>query len=241
MEILFVSSFTTSSARFSKFDSGNMILLETKVFSRNIIETALVTYFIKVISHPCFTWLRVKNRVQLISKWKISYENSVVSPSYLNLPQFSNNLSISFSLLKMSSCKNLFSNSRYLILSLNNIKSCDFSVWGFCTLSLILQALISSVWLSISSMEYDLNANILPNNFFFKLWSCALVTLMADSYSCWVGLTFKSGLVILGVIIFGHVAVLCLSIDSSSEFSEYMFTSSPVTKFINFCIEFMIL
>ena len=49
----------------------------------------------------------------------------------------SNNLSISFWLLKTSSFKNLFYDSRYLTLSLSKIKSSDFSVESSCTLSLI--------------------------------------------------------------------------------------------------------
>ena len=40
LEILFVVSFTTSSARFSKFDRQNVILFEIKVFGRNIRDYA---------------------------------------------------------------------------------------------------------------------------------------------------------------------------------------------------------
>ena len=88
MEILFVSSFTTSSARFSEFDSRNVILFQIKVFGRYIKETTLIRYFIKVTARPSFTRLKVIrwiNRVHEISKWKISYENSVISRSYSNL------------------------------------------------------------------------------------------------------------------------------------------------------------
>ena len=45
----FVSSFTTSSARFREFDVGNVTLFHIKVFARIIKETTLARYFIKVI------------------------------------------------------------------------------------------------------------------------------------------------------------------------------------------------
>ena len=49
LQILFIGSFTISSARFSKFDAaGNAILFQIKVFARNIKETALGRYFMKV-------------------------------------------------------------------------------------------------------------------------------------------------------------------------------------------------
>ena len=86
--ILFVSSFTTNSTRFSNFDIRNMILFQMKVFGRNIKETTLARYFIKVTARPSFKQLRVirqRDRVHLISKCKISYKDSVVSPSYLTL------------------------------------------------------------------------------------------------------------------------------------------------------------
>ena len=54
-EILFVSSFTTSSAEFSEFDSRNMILLQIKVFGRNIKETTLATYSLKLTARSTFT------------------------------------------------------------------------------------------------------------------------------------------------------------------------------------------
>ena len=40
--------FTTSSATFSEFDCFKVILLQIKVFDRNIKETMQATYFIKV-------------------------------------------------------------------------------------------------------------------------------------------------------------------------------------------------
>ena len=88
LDILFVSSFTTNSTRFSNFDIRNMILFQMKVFGRNIKETTLARYFIKVTARPSFKQLRVirqRDRVHLISKCKISYKDSVVSPSYLTL------------------------------------------------------------------------------------------------------------------------------------------------------------
>ena len=39
--ILFISSFTTSSARFSEFDAGNVVLFLIKVFGRKKKETTL--------------------------------------------------------------------------------------------------------------------------------------------------------------------------------------------------------
>ena len=88
LDILFVSSFTTNSTRFSNFDIRNMILFQMKVFGRNIKETTLARYFIKVTGRPSFKQLRVirqRGRVHLISKCKISYKDLVVSPSYLTL------------------------------------------------------------------------------------------------------------------------------------------------------------
>ena len=55
MVIHFVSSFTTSSERFSESDSRNVILFQNKVFGRNIKETTLARCFIKVTADPSFT------------------------------------------------------------------------------------------------------------------------------------------------------------------------------------------
>ena len=109
-----------------------------------------------------------------------------------SLLSFSNNLAISFCLLKMPSFKKLFSDSRYLTLSLSNIKFSDFSIESSYTLPLILKALIWSFRLSISSMKYDLSANILLNNLFSKFWSCTLITLITDSCGSWVLLVFTT-------------------------------------------------
>ena len=57
--ILFIGSFTTSSARFSEFDTGSIILFQIKVFARNIKETTLARYFIKVNARHSFTRLKV--------------------------------------------------------------------------------------------------------------------------------------------------------------------------------------
>ena len=50
--------FTTSYARFSVFYTGNVILFQIKVNARNIKETTLARYFIKVTAHPSFTLLK---------------------------------------------------------------------------------------------------------------------------------------------------------------------------------------
>ena len=65
LEILFVSSFTTSSARFSVFDIQNVALFQTKVFGRNIKETTLARYFIKVTVRPSFTRSRVTMQINI--------------------------------------------------------------------------------------------------------------------------------------------------------------------------------
>ena len=51
-----MSSFSTSSAKFSEFDAGNMILFQIKVL---IKETTLARYFIKVTARRNFKRLRV--------------------------------------------------------------------------------------------------------------------------------------------------------------------------------------
>ena len=48
LEILFRSSFTISSARFSEFDARNVIAFQIKLFGGNIKETTLARYYIKV-------------------------------------------------------------------------------------------------------------------------------------------------------------------------------------------------
>ena len=50
--MLFISSFFTNSAKFIKFGAGNGVLFQIKVFGRNIKETTLARYFIKVIARP---------------------------------------------------------------------------------------------------------------------------------------------------------------------------------------------
>ena len=47
--------FTTSCARFSEFYAENVILFQNKVNARNIKETTLARYFIKVTARPSFT------------------------------------------------------------------------------------------------------------------------------------------------------------------------------------------
>ena len=57
------SSFAISSAKFSEFDAGNVILCQIKVFARNIKETTLARYLIKVTARPSFTRLGVIRRI----------------------------------------------------------------------------------------------------------------------------------------------------------------------------------
>ena len=64
--ILFIGSFTTSYARFSKFEAGNVILFQIKVFTRNVKETALARYFIKVTARPSFARLRVIRQINKV-------------------------------------------------------------------------------------------------------------------------------------------------------------------------------
>ena len=61
-----MDSFNTSSSRFSKFDTGNVILFQIKVFARNIKKTVLARYFIKVTARPSFTRLRVIRRINSV-------------------------------------------------------------------------------------------------------------------------------------------------------------------------------
>ena len=69
--MLLVGSFTTSYARFREFNAGNVILLQIKVFARNINETTLARYFMKVTACPSCTPLRVIRRINRV----IKYEN----------------------------------------------------------------------------------------------------------------------------------------------------------------------
>ena len=82
MKILFVSSFATSSASFSKLDS-RMFLFQIKVFGRNIRETTQPRYFIKVTACPSFTQLRVIRQINQNQNGKC-YKDPAVSP-YLSL------------------------------------------------------------------------------------------------------------------------------------------------------------
>ena len=52
---LLISTFIISFGRFSEFDAGNVILLQIKIFGRNVTETMLARYFIKVTARPGFT------------------------------------------------------------------------------------------------------------------------------------------------------------------------------------------
>ena len=59
----FIGSFTISSASFSEFDAGNVILYQITVFDRNIKETTLSSYFRKVTTRPSFTRFRVNRQI----------------------------------------------------------------------------------------------------------------------------------------------------------------------------------
>ena len=61
-----MSSFFTNSAKFSKFHAEKVILFQIKVFCKNIKETTLARYFIKVTAHPSFTQLRVIRRINRV-------------------------------------------------------------------------------------------------------------------------------------------------------------------------------
>ena len=84
MEILFVSSFNTSSERFSKFDIRNVVLLKIKVSPTNIKETTLAIYFIKLTVHLRFTQLRVIRRINRVSSSNIKMENSLWKFSFIS-------------------------------------------------------------------------------------------------------------------------------------------------------------
>ena len=66
MQILFIGSFTSSSAGFSEFDAPNVILFQTKVFAGNVKETTLATYFVKATARPSFTQLRVIGKINRV-------------------------------------------------------------------------------------------------------------------------------------------------------------------------------
>ena len=58
-----MSSFSTSSAKFSKFDAGKVISSQIKVFGGNIKETTPAKCLIKVTVRPGITRLRVVRRI----------------------------------------------------------------------------------------------------------------------------------------------------------------------------------
>ena len=64
--IFFVDIFQLPASKFNKFDTGNMILSEIKVFARNFKETTLARYFRKVTTRTSFTQLRVIRRINRI-------------------------------------------------------------------------------------------------------------------------------------------------------------------------------
>ena len=77
IEKLFISSYTTITARVSECDAENVILFQIEDFGRNVKDTPFARYFIKVAAHPSFKWLiRIKwrNRIHKISRFScISY------------------------------------------------------------------------------------------------------------------------------------------------------------------------
>ena len=82
----FINHQDSLTARFSKFNSQNVILFQIKLFVRNIKETTLGRYFIKVTACP--TRLSVIRRTIELIKYRngnISYNDSVILSSYLNL------------------------------------------------------------------------------------------------------------------------------------------------------------
>ena len=52
MEIILISLFTTSAARFNEFDARNVVLFQIKVFGRHIKEAMLARYFRKITVRP---------------------------------------------------------------------------------------------------------------------------------------------------------------------------------------------
>ena len=59
LKTLFLSSYTTSTGKFNKFDATNPILLQIKFFGKNVKVTTLASYFTKVTAPPSFTQLSV--------------------------------------------------------------------------------------------------------------------------------------------------------------------------------------
>ena len=95
LEILFISSFLISSAKFSKLDAGNVILFQIKVFGTNIKKTALARYFIKVTARPSFTRLCVITQIKRIHKrrgWSTYSTNTEIRLIKFQQKKFSNYL-----------------------------------------------------------------------------------------------------------------------------------------------------
>ena len=65
-------SFFISSGKLSEFDAGNVILLQIKVFGRNIKEATLPRYFIKVTARPSCMRLRAIGWINHSHKKRIS-------------------------------------------------------------------------------------------------------------------------------------------------------------------------
>ena len=68
LEILFINSFTTSSAKFNKFDIPSKVTASPSYARSRVVMQ-----------------INIKNEIWKLSKWKMFYKDSVVSPFYLNL------------------------------------------------------------------------------------------------------------------------------------------------------------
>ena len=71
LDLVFFTSFSTSSGKFSKFNVGKSILF----------QTAQASYFINLIARPRFTRLRINRRINREN----CYKDSVASTFNLNL------------------------------------------------------------------------------------------------------------------------------------------------------------
>ena len=123
----FRGPFFSSSEKFNKFDAGNVILFQTKLFARNIKETTLVRYFIKITARPSFTQLsviRYENRkyVTKIPLHLLSYLNlldSGLAAAVLSSHCFATLLKSNFSMSILLYISSIFSEHLFLRTSLD--------------------------------------------------------------------------------------------------------------------------
>ena len=66
LEILFISPFTTSSERFTEYDTRNVVSFQIEVSGKNIKETTLAKHFIKVTVSLSFTRLRITRQINTV-------------------------------------------------------------------------------------------------------------------------------------------------------------------------------